>query len=358
MTEKTPLRVYCMPISGVHFPLQLGIVSAISQAVTYSGTGDVKLTKPDVVLGSSGGNIAAYYAFSCDWNKVRILSSTGMLSQESFITSWMDYIPTWIFLPFSKSLFRQGFGFENFFKRIFTSGQIKYGPEIWTGTVRSSTRDHVVFTNKAKNQTILTPRISNPMLRPNFSDAVEAVYLDGNLSNISKITQASASIPWVVNPVEFNEDLYSDGGSIYASPLICFADQLKELGKTQYKIQMSYFSPFNVDNSPKAMFDIIKELGDLMKGSSSHDMNIFLSIISELGANSSIPEHHDVSSPEKLWNMLNSLENNEEVEHYAILYYPKDDETTIDLANKFHYVDLIRSIVKTEKSLQAYVWKT
>jgi hypothetical protein len=351
-----PLTIYCLPISGVSFPSQLGILAALSNGRRYAGQAD-KRNVPDIALASSGGNLASYYAHSAGWNRERLYSGVGMFEQESFLTGWADYVPSWLFLPFSHSIFRRGYGFASFFHRIFAPGQAREGTEIWTGTVSHSARQHCVFTNKAKGHTILEPRISKPGVLPNFGDNLEPIYLDGDLRALADATQASASIPWVVKPTPFRGDKYSDGGGIFCSPLPLFEANIKQLGKNgNKKLRLFYISPYNVDKSPRVLFEILKEITDLLRGSAAYDMRTFVNIISALGGNDLNPDHYDnLASPQRVAEMLTDLENN--FTHFAVLLYPENDQPEIELSTSFHYLEIHKAMLAAEKSLKAYVWK-
>jgi hypothetical protein len=355
MSSAPPLTIYILPVSGVSFPAQLGILAALSSGRRIAGQPPTSAV-PDVAIASSGGNIAAYYALSADWNKERIYSGVGMIHNESFLTGWADYMPSWLFVPFSQAVFRRGYGFASLFRRVFAPGQAREGTEIWTGAVCHSKREHRVFTNKAMGQTILTPRVAVVDQLPNLGDSLQPIYLDGDIRAISEITQGSASIPWIVRPVTFRNDQYSDGGGVFASPLSAFEANIRQLGQeNKNRLRLFYISPINVDKAPRPLFGILKELSDLLHGSKANDMRTFINLLGALGADALTPEQLILPTPEDVAKMLTHLENN--YSHFGVILYPQEDEPMIKLATKFHYIEIQTAMAIAEKSLRAYVWK-
>lgn len=358
------LRVYCLPVSGGHFPIQIGLMTVLSSAFTILKTrnpmvySSSKTQKPDVVLASSGGNIVSYYALAADWDRTRIYSAVDHIRSDSFMASWTEYIPSWLFLPFSKSLFRPGFGFMGGFERMFTRASLRAGPEIWTGVCLSKYHSHRLFTNKGKGETLIVPKniqdaVSNKELH--LSTNVEPVYMDGDLSLAADITLASASIPWLVKPVGVDGHLYTDGGGMFSSPISVLREEVCSLATEQNKIlRLIYFSPSNVTKDIKSTFDFVSLVSDFLRASRSCDLRSFVSIITTLGADYHAPTYYENLKAETLANLIEELDSTNN--HYGMLLFPSFEIEPIDLTC-IHPINVRRYMVFTENNFCAFVWK-
>jgi len=358
------LRIFCLPVSGGHFPIQLGIMTALSTAFTILKTrnpetySSSKTHKPNIVLASSGGNIVSYYAQAADWDRTRIYSAVDHIRSDSFMASWTEYIPSWIFLPFSKSLFRPGFGFMGGFERMFTRASLREGPEIWTGVCLSKYHSHRLFTNKAKGETLIVPKnikdvITNKELH--LSTNIEPVYMDGDLSLAADITLASASIPWLVKPVRVDSHLYTDGGGMFSSPITILREAVCSLATEQNKIlRLFYFSPSNITKDIKSTMDFVSLISDFLRASRSCDLRTFVSIITTLGADYHSPSHYENLTSEGLANLIQELDSTHN--HYGIILFPTCQIDPIDLTC-IHPIIVRRYMVFCENNFSAFVWK-
>jgi predicted acylesterase/phospholipase RssA len=360
-----PLSVYTLPVSGTAFTRQLAFLCLLSKAVKLSPS-DKSFARPDIVLGSSGGNISAYIAFAADWDHNNISEIINLFDSETFLTSWDYYlIPDWIYFLMSRTLFSPGYGFEGIFKLWFSGRSARDGAEIWTGTVDKSTHRHQLFTNKAEGYTVLRPRlIGTNASGPVLAEAPEAIYLDGDLTAISEVTRASASIPFLVKPVSFNGIQYSDGGGIYASPLSSFSENLLTIGRAPPPndriMRMFFFSSSNVEHNPTSSVSISSDLKDLINGNINQELRIFLNLLQSFDVpNIRNPVKYSNVTPEMLKDILVDL--NAKNTHYGIVFFPDNGpaEQEAETVNFFHKIrphEIHLDIVKTLAATSLYVW--
>ena len=79
------MNLYVMPISGSYFPHQLAMLEWLAEAGA---------APPSLVLGSSGGNIAAYVGMAGGWAKqgMRVLY-TELYARDVWQSWWPVYLP-------------------------------------------------------------------------------------------------------------------------------------------------------------------------------------------------------------------------------------------------------------------------
>ena len=71
------MRIFVFPVSGGAFPVQLGLLSEL--------TANRDIT-PDLALGSSGGNVAAYICHACHWKGANMPGIVKLINSEMFVT--------------------------------------------------------------------------------------------------------------------------------------------------------------------------------------------------------------------------------------------------------------------------------
>lgn len=361
MTENN-LNIYILPVSGGSFCVQLGQIAAVSLAYSIlkakGKNVSRKREKPDIALASSGGNIAAYFSLASDWNRDRILANAHLIRSESFMTGWAEYVPSWLFLPIARSVFRPGYGFNTLFDRCFTTKSASYGTEIWTGVMNKTKKQHQLFNNKKEGNTILVPdKIKGDEGTLLFTgNNLDPVYLDGDRKKIAEVTMASASIPWLVKPVPINGDACSDGGSMFSSPLSVVSRQIANLSDCcggTYKLRMIYFATSLITQRTVLTIELMSEITNLIQAAFSSDIQAFLNIMKLFGADVNNPDHHSDLDPDALSRIIDQLD--ESGKNYGILLYPGSNNYRLDITN----IDpelLIEYICQTEKNLRAFVW--
>lgn len=316
-------RVYVLPISGARFPIQIGFLTVLAQAYdvlrarqpagVFHARSDVEV--PDIVLCTSGGNVSAYLGVSSDWTRSRMLDFARLLSEDIFITRWHDFMPSLIFFPSTRAVYRKGYGLRDVFNSVFSAGQLRATKtEVWSGVYEIPTRRHRVVTNRARGATRIIPRVEE------LGTAAGAVpiYADGNIDVLADAALASASIPWVVAPVEINGIEYSDGGTLNASPLSVFENQVVAVAP----LRMLYFSPVNVNVARNWTRPFMMDtMEDMVHGLRCADLHVFMNVVRRLGGAPHAPERHDGLTHVGVADILATLETNSS-QSYAMILHP------------------------------------
>lgn len=194
-----------MPVSGGGFVVQLAALQQLS------GINFV----PDVTLGSSGGNVAAYVGAAANWRWAGIERIGRELSNSLFVRNWNSFrIISYLTGYYKGELYNSGRGVYEFLKKHFSSDTIEHY-EMWTGTYNQQRQRACLFTNKEEGQTLLDPNI----IDIEMSQCLPPVYCFGDFELIAKASLASASIPALVPAQEIFGERYVDGGVSSASPL-------------------------------------------------------------------------------------------------------------------------------------------
>jgi hypothetical protein len=274
------------------------------------------------------------------------------------MAGWADYIPSWFFLPIARSVFRPGYGFGTVFDRAFTEKSAAFGTEIWTGVLHRGERQHQIFTNKAESETLIKPKkiVSATGDELFLSNNLEAIYLDGDRKKLAEVTMASASIPWMVKPVPIGGVAYSDGGSMFSSPLSVLANEVARLKDPEgggHILRLFYFSTSVMTDAPVSSVEIVSEITNLVQSASSSDIRAFLSIVKEMGANWETPEHHSDIDPKEFGKILYDLDATNK--HYAVLLYPSTNQNRLDLTN-ITARQMTRCMRATEENFRAFIW--
>lgn len=199
------MYVLVLPVSGGGFVTQLAILQHLCEASFV----------PDLVLASSGGNVAAYIGAASNWKWAPIQRIAGELSQSIFLKPWNSVSALSMIIGFFKgNIYDTGSGVKDFMYRYFTPRTItKY--EIWTGTYNKNRRQARLFCNRSESQSIL--KMVNR--EHNLTRSMPPIFMNGNFDLIGQVSLASASIPAVVPPQHIFDEDYIDGGIGSASPL-------------------------------------------------------------------------------------------------------------------------------------------
>lgn len=362
------LRVYVLPVSGNYFPVQLALLSALSTALTLSRFkqpppfSSIRLEKPDIAMGSSGGNICAYLGLACDWDRTKMLSRLDIFRSEAFLMEPNMLLPSFVLIPFSKSLYLNGYGFEPTFKAIFTPASIcsPTSTEIWTGTYHRKSGQQRLFVNRTLETAILTPfefSTVSPGEKPLFLGTnIDPIYAAGDRVLLAKATLASASIPWLVKPILINGEQYSDGGEAFASPFTSLADPVYDLVLQRGgKLKMIYFSSMCLTRPQLSSGSILGEIANLLNSTQACDIRIFVHVLFRLGSGPDEPISHRNLGPSDLSDIISDLEFLNK--HYAILMFPEDRSENV----KINLTDIrpndIRKVVnRVENNFGCFVW--
>lgn len=227
-------RITVLPVSGGAFPAQIGLLSELCS---------IGIT-PDVILGSSGGNVAGYVGLAGDWSPYGIRRVTKNLCSELFYQSWwprtLSWMPSWTIGYFQGSIYQAGSGIESLFSSMFNLHNVQQ-VELWTGTRNRTTGKGHLFCNRPSSQ------LPVQLFEPQLINCMPLTFLDGQLDKIAKISVASASIPILVPHQEMDGQCYVDGGTAFASPLTPFQDVLRAVPN----LHLDYVNSFDALSNNK-----------------------------------------------------------------------------------------------------------
>lgn len=233
------MRLFVLPVSGGSFPIQIALMSEVCALGV----------RPDLVLGSSGGNISAYLGLAADWSPYGMERIATMLRSDLFAKPWWPWplngIPSMIIGYFKGSVYQSGEGSVNLFQSIFTPQTIKE-TEIWTGTLNRTTNKPQFFCNRGESES----KLANTNFDQRLLNCMPLTYLDGNLEQIAKVCLASASIPILVPEQIIDGCCHTDGGTAFASPLTALLDQVLEVQhqfSSDQPLHVDYFSSFDME---------------------------------------------------------------------------------------------------------------
>lgn len=240
---KNNLRIYVIPCSGREFVSQLALLGEVHDAFKvlrckFKGSKDYA---PDIALGCSGGNIAGYIALSADWSYCGIIQSTRCIDRQMFISSWVPLLPSWCMLPLTGSIYRQGYGVHPYFKTMFTPSSVQR-VEIWTCTFNTKHSKAQFFCNRSCENAILQEKGHEKLYC-----SLPFSYLNGNIKEISDVTTASASVPFLVQSHDVRDIPYQDGAILYSSPLIPMSDSIRQALEDKH-LHLFYFCSYDMDD--------------------------------------------------------------------------------------------------------------
>lgn len=237
------MKVYVLPVSGGAFPIQLGLLSECG-AAGY---------QPDIVMGSSGGNVATYIGLAANWQADAIPTIATKINSTMFVQSWW---PRWLsILPsiwigyFMGSVYASGSGSLELFKTSFTPESI-VATEVWTGTMNRETGKGQLFCNRKESDARIRRRDDDLLSSFRMRDCMPLTYLNGDMEAISSVTIASAAIPVLVPEQQILGARYVDGGTLFSSPLTALQDCLLDLAEED--LHIDYFSSFDMQATSTA----------------------------------------------------------------------------------------------------------
>lgn len=324
------MLTYVLPISGGAFPVQLALLSQIN-------------SKPDLMLGASGGNIAAYLGLASDFKLDRIKEITNKLHTDLFIKGSK-------ILALFNGGFKRGKGAAKLFKDIFTTEDVQK-IEIITLTCVDEQICPRIFSNRSREKSYFR----NPL---NEADNIlyqvsDIEYLEGDLESLSVITMASASIPGLVEPQEFRGSKLSDGGVCYASPLTPLSNYMKDnIFSLNTPVQLIYFSCYNMSNIEqvsKEMDKYLRHALEMTHFSTLQDRALCASLITNYTQNLEA-DHKTHVTREHLNSVLRSLRD----KSFVMILYPIASPD-INIIN-FKPEDIRDAIDITLANYGYYIW--
>lgn len=223
LNQRSFMRIYVCPVSGGAFPLQLGLLAECGLAGL----------RPDIVMGSSGGNVAAYIGLASDWQAATIPTIATQVNTTMFAQSWwpryLNFFPSLWLGTYMGSVYASGTGAFDLFKNNFRPDNIM-ATEMWTGTMNRETGKGQLFCNlRQEDAKIRRKECKDLSASFRIRDVMPLTYLDGNIESISSVAVASAAIPVLVPEQKIFGARYVDGGTLFSSPLTALQDCLMDL---------------------------------------------------------------------------------------------------------------------------------
>jgi len=337
------MRVFVLPVSGGAFPIQLGFISELT---------DINVI-PDLVMGSSGGNVAAYVSLAANWESSKIPEITSKINHRLFVSSWwpryLTFMPSWIIGYFKGSMYDSGSGIEKVFASLFNDETITK-TEIWTGTLN---RDHgkgQFFCNRSKSNSVIQPlAYTLPTI-----DSLQLTYMDGNIDLITKVSVASASIPVLVPEQIINDQHYVDGGMIFSSPFTALHDNLNSITDICH---IDYINSYDIQNSNRSSYDNIYENSTL----TINELITSLCVSDRLSAINMLRYYN---KPLYFVSLIGNQDNLKLIENFrksikrsVLEFYPSISIKHLDLSS-FEPDDIVKIITEARNNYSLRFWWT
>ncbi len=235
-TSDECVELTILPVSGGHFVNQVALISLLC---------DHGYT-PNILLGSSGGVVAAYIGLCADWRYIGILRVMKDISSDLFVKSWwgtnFNLLPSGVIGVFKGALFNHGKGSDELLEKYLTPDSIARC-EIWAGTYNKDTGIAGMFCNKSYQDAYVKSKYENRSM------PVTINYLNGDIEKTSRSVYASSCIPALLPAIEIDNESYYDGGLTSASPLFPLSDYLPNC------LKIIYISSFDLEKGKADLVD-------------------------------------------------------------------------------------------------------
>lgn len=336
------MNVLAMPISGGCFPHQLCIIRKLMK-LGY---------KPNIMLGSSGGNISAYLALASKWDPHSLDRIVRGLNSNMFVKSWLpsivDFIPSWTAGLFMGSMYKTVKDFSLVYNNYFSPNDIK-DIEIWIGAVNKDTGNLCLFCNRSREESMIQGRY----FEKHLASSEPLRYLNGDREKICIASIASSSIPMILPYQTIDGKDYIDGGIKYASPLTPLQQEITKLPKDGEPLHIVYISGYNLDVEIKpesANTNVFKSgleaTNYVARGLVVHDRLTAYGMLLPYGeVNHMMVEDEDI---EKVMSLRS------ECKATLIEFYPESRDM-IDFAN-FEGIEALNLMNESIKDISAQIW--
>jgi hypothetical protein len=330
-----------LPVSGGGFVSQLSIIEHLCET-KY---------KPDIILSSSGGNVAAYISSAADWKWPAIERIAKTLNKNYFLSTYSSIASiSYIMGFFQGSSYTKGSGVERFLHTYFTSESIqKY--EIWTGTYNKNRQLTRLFCNCAQAKS----KLKDNCIDRELTQSMPSIYAAGDIDLISKYSIASASIPTIVPSQTIDNEEYVDGGVSCSSPLTVMQEPiLRYIKENNCALHMIYINSVDLSCT-----DIIpsNNLIDTLK-QTTRDIIRSQTVIDRLSAYEILRCHPGDIRKETFPCNYDNLQRLKEIENYTqyslLEIYPLET-FDVDLTT-FTGQDVIDAIHKTYDKCSCRLW--
>lgn len=252
--------VYCIPVSGGALVSHLALLQVVYDA-RIKAIGGIKKGyfsyAPDIVLGSSGGNVSAFIGQASDWTSHGIQRNVMHMNSNLFMKKWvpeeLSLVPDIPFFLVEGSLYNQGIGARPLFNKLFTPGTIQRS-ELWLGTYDIKHKKAQFFCNRSQSDSYITEPFFNEEQSLYF--AMPLKFMDGDIDKLADICIASATIPAVVPSKNVDGLLYADGGVMYTSPLSVLHKEILRIvtGKERVPIAKSFQLETNTESNVEFVY--------------------------------------------------------------------------------------------------------
>lgn len=340
------MKIYVLPISGGGFAIQLSFLKIINESTKKLYENGMK---PDLVLGSSGGQISAYIAMIGNWDHAMIMKNVNLVKSSLFIESWTpSFFPTWIVFPLTGSIYRSVNGIKNLFRKVYSKLSITT-TEIWSGTYNSTTQKSAMFCNLSSDKA----KIKDFREDKYIYDSEKSVYLNGVIDDISKVVYASASIPIITPGVIINDNIHIDGGVAFCSPIIPMKHQVIDAIKKNNgtdPLQIYYFSSYDMNEKFADNF-YLGSVGLIIHAMLIQDRASALDLLREFGPITEIPKIYSGLDTKKFEEIMTLYSK----KSFIMMFSPtKSESVSITSFAGKEVVDIIK---RTEKNFQVMIYE-
>ena len=338
--------IYVLPVSGGSFIAQLGLLCEV-YAARRLNAGPYA---PDIVLASSGGNVATYVALAADWSDLGIERlCRNELRASLFIESWfppaLRFLPNWLMLMKS-SMYKRGRGTYELFCRLFTRKSISR-VEVWTGTYDEGAKKSTFFCNRSSSSSFNVSRFNETAF---LYAAMPCAFMKSDLKLISKVCLASASIPFICPSVAINGSLHSDGGLTYSSPLPAFSSEVVHIAASG--LRLIYFCPYHCDAIDASNYSTkpAETFKQFIRTNLLQDRDTAVNIIHRVSQVVCYSSQHVVTSC-KLAEIFRFLDT---CRHFVLVLYPHG-RPRVPLSS-FRADQLLDQLAETRENYGAHMW--
>jgi hypothetical protein len=237
------MHLLVLPVSGNLFPVQMTLLSA-----TIDEEYD-----PDLIFASSGGAVTAVTALGGDWSSAGIRRMVQHIRSELFLQNWwpnmLSFLPSWSLGFFRGSIYNSNeVTLASFFRTYFCESLLTQ-KELWIGVGNETKiRPELICTVSEEQSYIHKKEFLRYSGRDEGWTEDALHYLNGEVSIIQKMTLASASIPTLVPPQDYQDSQYSDGGVFHASPLSPMKSYLQHRLHNEETLHITYINSADIED--------------------------------------------------------------------------------------------------------------
>lgn len=329
------------PVSGAAFVSQLAAIKKLAEFDFV----------PNIILASSGGNVAIYLSVMANWkwNKIEYLAEK--INSGILFSKWSSFTPISSILGYFKGdAYNKGTGVTKLLEdNIDVEIMKKY--EIWTGTYNKTKDKCQLFCNLNKKEC----KLDEKYIDHDLYQMAKCEYLDHHVESTSKILTASATIPSMCPSQEYNDDLYIDGGMSSSSPFPMMSNSInKYVENNDCSLHIFQLSSSDLEYSKCAVqcnniFDSLMEASNIfVKSQIIIDRSIAVNLIKQKGELLKIECSTDKKKLAKVLK-LNTL-----VKYSIIEIYP-ETKVFVNMTS-FNGKDVVNKMNEAYDILKCRIW--